>query len=247
MKRNHGFSLIELSIALTVIAFIAGAVVAGKTMIKNSELLSITKELNTYSNAAAQFYQIYHYWPGDMPVASTVWQGAFDGDGNEWIHENDETAAFWNHLSRSGLISGYFNGNYSVTFRPGVHMPGTAYSSTIGYIPHYQEQFPVSTNTGFYAGPGTAANYIGLGGIMNNDGNGANSMTPQDAYSLDSKMDDGSPVSGRFLAMRGNDGLGAPTSTNRCRTADYPSGTYAISTDVGITCRIFYRMSTTAE
>lgn len=247
MRKNHGFSLIELSIALTVVAFLVGSVVAGKNMIKNSELLAITKELTTYTNATAQFYQIYHYWPGDFPNASSIWQGANDGDGGEMIHNMNEAAGFWNHLSRANLIQGYYDGVFSSTFKPGVQMPGTAYSSNIGYIAHYQEQFPISTNTGFYSGPGTAANYIGLGAIRTNDSNGNSSMTPKDAYSIDVKMDDGLPASGRLISMRGNNGLDSPTSTNQCRSADYPSGVYRIAEETGVTCRIFYRLSTVTE
>lgn len=237
MKKNQGFSLIELAIALTIVGFIAGGVVAGKSMMKNSQILAMIKELDVYSKATAQFQKTYGMWPGDFPSASEIWQGAGNGNGDGRIEGASgtypETIFFWNHLSRAGLIGGTYSGIPGYP-RPGIQIPGTAYQHNGGYLVWWQD------NNSDFGEPSSRGNYLGLGGNQNSssDHNGEGFLIPQDAYTIDSKIDDGLPVSGRFIAKKGNS---APSE--ECRTGNYPSGVYKMQT-TSYACRGFFLLMT---
>ncbi len=236
MKKEHGFSLIELAIGITILGFLVGSVVAGKALIKNGQLVTIIKELTSFSTAANTFRVKYGAWPGDISNASEYWPGASNGN-NDWRIEggsNDtykESVWFWNHLSRAEMIKGYYDGLPGYP-EPGVKMPGTAYNSNGGYVIWWQDAY------GGFGAPYSLGNFLGLGSNLDSSSthNGSDFMVPRDAYFVDKKMDDGLPVSGRFIAAPGNS---SPSSD--CRTADYPNGVYKM--DISrYACRIFYQL-----
>jgi prepilin-type N-terminal cleavage/methylation domain-containing protein len=71
--RGAGFSLVELSIVMAILGLLVGAVVAGRSFIQSSELLSINRELQQYQAAIGMFKTKYGTLPGDMPDAVSVW------------------------------------------------------------------------------------------------------------------------------------------------------------------------------
>lgn len=77
-RNGSGFTLIEIVIAVTIIAMIAGAVLVGRTLIRNAELQSVIADVNKYKNAAKLFRDKYKYLPGDFPRAAEFW-GAYAG------------------------------------------------------------------------------------------------------------------------------------------------------------------------
>lgn len=71
--RNGGFTLMELSIVLVVIALLTGGIFAGTTLIRSMELKSIQAEANEFRTGIASFRDRYHAFPGDMANAEEIW------------------------------------------------------------------------------------------------------------------------------------------------------------------------------
>jgi prepilin-type N-terminal cleavage/methylation domain-containing protein len=134
---KHGFSLIELSIVLVILGLLTGGILAGKSLIRASELRSVSTEYSRYVTAAHAFRDKYFALPGDMINASAVW-GALDGNdgtGSDCRGESSglptcngngdgqicpgaacsaatyEASLIWKHLANAGMIEGSYTGN----------------------------------------------------------------------------------------------------------------------------------------
>lgn len=55
----RAFTLVELSIVLVIIGLLVGGVLAGTSMLKQSELQTVISDYTKYSTAIAQFTQQY--------------------------------------------------------------------------------------------------------------------------------------------------------------------------------------------
>lgn len=112
-KNQKGFTLIELSIVVVVIALIVAGVVAGQSLVDASKKRSLITELNTLKANVVTFKLIYSALPGDMPNASDFWSGVTNGTGDGKVNpyspanlENNlvpEDFLFGQHLTLAGL------------------------------------------------------------------------------------------------------------------------------------------------
>jgi prepilin-type N-terminal cleavage/methylation domain-containing protein len=75
---KNGFSLLEISIVLTIIALIVGGLVVGRSMIRASEIRSISTDLNNFRISTHLFKDKYYAYPGDFRQATRFW-GRADG------------------------------------------------------------------------------------------------------------------------------------------------------------------------
>lgn len=73
LRFSRGFTLIELSMALVIIALIAGGIVAGQSLVRSAQLQSIAKDEDQYVKAIQTFKEKYHELPGDMENATDFW------------------------------------------------------------------------------------------------------------------------------------------------------------------------------
>jgi prepilin-type N-terminal cleavage/methylation domain-containing protein len=80
-SHRHGFTLLELSVVIVVIALIVGGVIMGKSLLDNQRIRLIGTDATNYSIAAQQFKLKYGYMPGDFPTATRIW-GRADGGGD---------------------------------------------------------------------------------------------------------------------------------------------------------------------
>jgi hypothetical protein len=117
-----------------------------------------------------------------------------------------ETLVFWEDLSTAGLIDGTFNKVSELT----------SGARTSLYTPaNLLPQAKINASDFVYVWSGDAYAYSGGGGTADNQNyfgvtafparasdffNGTEGLTVQQAYSIDGKMDDGLPQSGRVLA-----------------------------------------------
>ena len=222
------FSLVELAIVLVILGLLVGGVLSGKALIKAAELRSQINQIQEFSVATKTFKDKYFYWPGDLPepIASQAGfkaRGALagQGDGNGIIagwrggagpvaqyYGTGENLLFWTDLSKAALISGNFT-----TAVANVHLPSSTDKNTIG---NYFPKGKVGGNSVFVIGGSQGGDggfikngksYLALQNIsqINVDfinASGADyGLTVSDAYTIDTKMDDGSPLSGKIGAL----------------------------------------------
>jgi prepilin-type N-terminal cleavage/methylation domain-containing protein len=136
---KHGFTLLEMSIVLLIIALIAGGVLAGKSLIGAANLRAIMGEYDRHVKSIKEFQDKYNALPGDMVNATTYWGTAAacpiayttviptdtttcNGDGNGQVAYCidsltsctvglvRETWLMWQHLSNAGLTEGRYTG-----------------------------------------------------------------------------------------------------------------------------------------
>lgn len=118
----RGFSLVELSIVLVILGLLTGGILTGQSLIRASELRSITTEYNRYIAAAQTFRDKYFALPGDMANATAFWgaahatpatckttasssaltcNGNADGFIQGVVATSNESFRFWQHLANA--------------------------------------------------------------------------------------------------------------------------------------------------
>lgn len=73
LRKNPGFTLIEMSIVLVIIGLLAGGLIAAQSLIASARLQSVLSDVERYKKATLLFQDKYHYLPGDMPTAQNFW------------------------------------------------------------------------------------------------------------------------------------------------------------------------------
>jgi prepilin-type N-terminal cleavage/methylation domain-containing protein len=216
-QTTSGFTLIELSMVLVIIGLIVGAVLVGRDMIRAAKIRATASQVEKYTAAVNVFKDKYAVClPGDctkaqaamfgFPRASTAGynngNGYIDNDSN-WNYAAEQYD-FWADLSNAGLVEGTYLG-YSDALN--VANPSPLISPIESYFPRAK----INDNTYFMAaavtypppGPGADPVYgncfvlatITDLGYINHD----RSLSVQEAYGLDRKMDDGIPNTGKVV------------------------------------------------
>ena len=241
--RRIGFSLVELSVVLVVIGLITGGVVAGKSMIRSADLLSISSDLRRYQDAAITFRDKYRDLPGDMSDAQDYWGSATtngDSDGVIGSAPNPNTSGeifeFWNQLALDGRISGKYTGKSgtsaldTVPSGANANAPAARLSNTAWAIINHPKGF--GDNNRYQHDYGNA---MVFGGVSAGDLPLAGALTPDEAWRIDTKIDDGKPASGSIIAVEATGPTVGFTNTNaaaKCTTSssntDY-IGVYNVS------------------
>ena len=217
MKQKHnknnqqGFTLVELSIVLVIIGLIVGGVLVGQDMIKAAEIRSTIAQLEQYNTATNTFRDKYRYIPGDI-TSTYATQFGFGaraggvgaGDGNRILEGCStgatvfgcETALFWPDLSDANLLSGAYSG--ADTLANACANPGACE----GYVP-VTKLGKGNMITVFSAAGQNYYEIHGVASITTATGVYAltNSMSPQEAYNIDEKLDDGNPMRGTVRAV----------------------------------------------
>jgi prepilin-type N-terminal cleavage/methylation domain-containing protein len=228
---RSGFTLIEMSIVLVIIGLVVGGILTGKDLIDAASQRAQVTQVERYNTAVNTFRVKYGNLPGDIPDPQASQFGfqargtqRAQGDGNGIIEgygstadfyggaeSAGETTVFWVDLSTAGLIDGGFN-SASTTVISGL-ITGSANLSK--YFPNAKigngtYVYVWSGGLGSNSGTGDGNNYFGVSGIINVDSGTAASMntsttlTVQQAYNIDKKVDDGFPQSGSITALYDN-------------------------------------------
>jgi prepilin-type N-terminal cleavage/methylation domain-containing protein len=129
---KNGFSLIELSIVIVVVASMAFVFTGGASLLKSSKATIYISELTYYENAEKSFIEKYKFLPGDMPNAEAIKlfsaNASFNGSsafGDNVLSDREEDL-YWLQLSDSGFIKQKINFDFSTVpaYRDaGVHRP----------------------------------------------------------------------------------------------------------------------------
>jgi prepilin-type N-terminal cleavage/methylation domain-containing protein len=106
---QHGFSLLELAIALAVLAILAGGVLKGRELLNSARVQATITDIANLETALSAFQARYSALPGDFIAAAAAGLSNSGGDGNGLI-EGDESCNVFTHLQLSGFIQGDFTG-----------------------------------------------------------------------------------------------------------------------------------------
>ena len=256
-----GFSLVELSIVLVVIGLLMGGIMVGENLYSNVRLKGVITEQAEFKQAIANFRQKYKYWPGDLPDANLLRGSAFPtgaGNGDDKIGGDittnaDEVQFFWEQLSAAKMIAGGYiprsgtttptgdyrslvigtnvprtrlsdDGSWSVQtpyFVPAANF-SNAFARTVGFdLNNTAKDFRRNTSFLLVAG-GTATN--ALTGIM----------SPEQAESIDIKLDDTRPGTGKVQA---NNSIGADAA---CATTAVAATALYDLASTQLQCMLFF-------
>lgn len=229
-KKTQGFTLIELSIVLVIIGLIVGGVLVGRDLMAAAAVRAQISQMDAIQQATNTFRAKYGYLPGDIrePEASQfgfVARGAYagQGDGNGIIQgvstnsagnnsgmkvTGGEPVMVWVDLSYAKLIPGSFTAASPLQQAP------TNYCLNSSCYGSYYPPATIGGNNYIYVWNGGQSgdvaalsdkvNYFGMMNVMAISGyalNGMPGLTVKQAYSIDAKIDDGLPQSGRTLAL----------------------------------------------
>lgn len=189
-----------------------GGVLQGQELIKQANIVKLISAMSDINRSALTFRTKYGMIPGDFNRATNVWGAAGntytlwdclgfilnynrtgketcngDGNGNLMLGESEtyyERMVFWQHLQNAELINGNFLGNFSGAPSAGA-MYETKFKGTyISVSPRFRYANQDSENKNIFI----------IGGDMGevNMALGA-TLSPEMAYGIDSKLDDGKP------------------------------------------------------
>ena len=75
MKKQSGFTLIELAIVLVIIGLLLGGVLKGQELITQAKIKNVINDFNGMSAAIYSYKDRYNFFPGDDGRAATRWAG----------------------------------------------------------------------------------------------------------------------------------------------------------------------------
>jgi type II secretory pathway pseudopilin PulG len=252
----HAFALVELSIVLAIIGLLVSGIIVGKGLIRASELRAIVTETNNFITAINSFKSQYKGLPGDIPNATKYWgiagggsgtaaacytsastnQKTCDGNGDGQVYytrltitpgpppsniavysgTGDETTRSWQHLSNAGFINGFYSGTGSTR---GISFPASRVLGAGYKFGYWVVGTPVTNLTKTYD--------LNYNNALNFTGSGTALLSPDEAYSLDTKTDDGLPASGNWIATS-QTALGSATAcSNSANSTDFSAATNA--------------------
>lgn len=238
---QSAFSLVELSIVLVILGLLTGGILGGQALIRAAELRSVITESQRYTTAVRTFQDKYFAMPGDMSNATAFWgksaadcnaqagsvatPGTCNGNGDGIINDavaastTGETFRGWQHMAFAGLIEGSYTGNAGPVSAwdpdAGVNVPRSRVGGGVwgyGYADNSAAPFNYTFNYDM-------RNWLVIGSEADNIHPDGPIFTPEEAWNIDTKLDDGRPGMGRVLANN------IPSCTNTAvaanRNADY--------------------------
>ena len=130
MKRQQGFTLIEIAIVLVIIGLLLGGVLKGQELITSARVRNMISTQDGVKAAYFGFLDRFRALPGDYTLATTNITGIStngNGNGNGRIETGatpvassvvEEHILVWEHPSKAGFINGTYISNI---FQPTCH------------------------------------------------------------------------------------------------------------------------------
>lgn len=260
---DRGFSLVELSIVLVILGLLTGGILAGQSLIRAAEMRKTmtytTETITAWNSFKDKYFQI----PGDFTNATAFWNrstnatlyatsgctgqpgtpsatGTCNGDGDGYVNfYTFERNTVWDHLKFAGLI-GYPVNDAAAYY---TQAPGLK-SGTIALIANNDSSPSLKVWMSYHttAAP-NGAPPKGIGLRLASVGAPSGSLigavlSPEELWRMDTKMDDGMPMTGNVFGFNGTDGPAANWYTT-CLSLS--GGTYSYNlTETVATCQALF-------
>ncbi len=260
---RSGFSLVELSIVLVILGLLTGGILSGQSLIRAAELRSVSSEFQRYTAAVQTFRDKYMAIPGDMPSATRFWgrystaawcltnsaaavnasTGTCDGNSTGTLQrpaaasQSSERFQFWRQLALAGLVEGTYNGlagsGSDEDGDLGDNMPGGKMGNT-GWHAH---SIISSDDAAIYYNTPYGNGFL-FGGVQANGRPQTQVLKPEEAWNIDTKMDDGRPAYGKVIAGYWNNACAVNESG--ALTASNLNARYKLE-DTSLRCVLMFR------
>lgn len=222
-KKDRGFTLVELAIVIIIIGLLTAGVLVGQTLIQTSKVNKEVADLNSFYSAHITFKNKYNCLPADCPRASSFLDNTLcasmvygglgcNGDGNlkyniwSGTDYRSDPHRYWIHLELAKMLKGASKTNNESSYNPSNFSPFASH-----YVTHGESTI---INTGLYY------NFIVFAGVKASSCNNCSILTPEQAYTIDKKLDDALPNSGRVITFQGGLSSGTCMSSSSYNLSD---------------------------
>lgn len=216
-KKEGGFTLVELAVVMIIIGLLIGGVLKGQELIANAQVAATVAQVKGIDAATTTFRDMFSALPGDMANANNRIPNCPAGTcapatvagvtGNSRIDSPFNAApavegiAFWWMLNAADLLSGIdpqqgavFGGQFPAAKIGGGFHAGFVAGGALAGVPAVMAATPANNvRAGHYLLLHTTANAAATAASVA-------FLTPNQAFRIDSKLDDGVPMSGSVLA-----------------------------------------------
>jgi len=216
---QQGFTLIEMSIVLVIIGLIIGGIIKGQEVVNGARLKSQLAQMDAVKGAVFTFQDKFGYLPGDYTGNTSLnLNVSTDGNQNGFVAGASSTTSVslsdsadvsgttseapvaWIQLSAANLLAGINTGGAVLSAATTATYAGRASNSFLWFAT-FSTVYGVNANMVRLQAGSTAPSPI---------------LREQDAFTMDSKFDDGVPGTGSILAgtasVAGCVGNAAPVS-----------------------------------
>ena len=212
---------------LVILGLLTGGILAGRSLIRASELRSVTSEADKHKTSIMSFRGKYLGLPGDLTNATAFWgkdatlcnshtgtaatPGTCNGNGSGVISDlgvGVESYRAWQHLSFAGIIEGNYAGtitNSITTSVLGIDIPASKLANAGWTFVDFSQLASVNDELGYTDLPNTRLNMLFIGGVRPLSANRWANLTvlrPEEAWNIDTKIDDGMPGKGKIRGGR---------------------------------------------
>lgn len=236
---RQGFSLVELAVVLVILGMLAGGVLAGQSLIRASQMRAASTDVTRYTTAIGNFRTKYEGAPGDIDNAQSIWGAAAtcpgtsatpstsaatcngNGDGllSASVSTSNEVFRFWQHLANAGLIEGSYTGttgNTTATSQVaivGTNVPSSKVSNGgwSAWASTSNGTVPIGNTTWFDGFYGVA---LIFGAPQASGPTQDPVLRPEEAWNIDSKLDDGKPALGQIRSYESQGNTSATGCSN---------------------------------